>query len=103
MSETTPSLTALTVGLAIAGINLGLSVRSGDWDYVGIFSGLGVVGISIPLLGFRSPINQEIRRIESMMYDPNEVYQAAYDYAEAEAGNRKLDGPYWKQEDSFSE
>ncbi len=96
-------LSTLAAGLAISGINLGLSLRSGEWDYVGIFSGLGVVGISIPLLGFRSPINQEIRRTEAEMYDPDEVYQAAYDYAEAMAGNRRLDGPYWRQRDSFSE
>lgn len=95
-------LSTLVAGLAIAGINLGLSLQSRHWDFPGIFSGLGVVGISIPLLGFRSPIKQEILRVEELMYDPNEVYQAAYDYAEGEAGNRKLDGPYWKQEDSFS-
>lgn len=79
-------LPVMGAGLAVTAVSLITALMNDTGNYNGAFTGMGILAISIPLFVIRAPIKKEIDLAESMLYDPDEIYRAAYTYAEMWSG-----------------
>ncbi len=79
-------LPVMGAGLAVTAISLITTLMNDTGNYNGCFTGMGILAISIPLFVIRAPLKKEIELAESTLYDPDEIYRAAYAYAEMWSG-----------------